>query len=359
MGKGGKKKSSIWQAAENVRQLDNHVFKRLIANYQKDSENNLLVRGDFKLNMTVLKRAYNNRTKTRTHHRALLLHSLFEPTDWLTNQYNRGRDVLDRSSKIGLQVVYKKGEYYFKLVNQEYRSIRMNNLMMEGLQARRLRAPTSVNYVKALTTSGIKNQKIAGWCNEFNTCIFAIAEVIVTTIKITDPLNKFGSPPDDGDYELDRDDRPESGSMDDKKQVLLEEYKRRLMYAKDQFEGYAAISNKLGIDVGHIRLLMDELITKVTAYNNLTHHLDDVLDDCHLTGIRLVESLHEFAHQIEDIDVDDIRIREVAMNTTVPVFRDLKVRTKFHRSAEYKGASKAIKEYATDMLKGVNWTFDD
>lgn len=347
--------SAIWRAAEGNRRLDNHVYKlwKSYAKYKRDTHpQQLLVAGDVPLTIENLKKAYHSHL-TKPEYRALLLHSRFEPTEWLTNQYNQLRRGRNTVGRLGLQIKVRQGNYYLRLVDENLNSIKLNPLIVEGIKVRRIRAPISPKYIQALTSSGIKQQKVAAWIQEFNQCIFAMVDSIVTTIRITDPLNKFGSPMAD-DYEDLSEEAPETGSIEDKRGHILEKYERILDNVKTQFNNYRPIADRLGLDTSPIVNELDSLYTQIQAYNQLDRHRDDLLYEHHETGVEVIKMLAEMAQRIESIDLDDPRLNKVAKNVKVPTFVDISNRLTFHKTA-IEGASERIKDYSKRMLKKTSW----
>lgn len=194
--------------------------------------------------------------------------------------------------------------------------------MISGLQQRELRAPQSIRYVKALTSSGVKQQKVAFWAQEFNTCLFSLADVLVTTVFLTDPLNRFGSPPSFGDEDI-PEESPETGSIEDKKDFRLRRYEQQLSNLVDQFQNYIPIANRLNIDTSGILENLKSLQLQIKDYNELEFHRDDLLDIHHELATQTVESIYGVARKVERMDLDDPILNKVAKNTAVPQFKDI------------------------------------
>lgn len=354
------KTSAIWNSVQGTgRVLDNRAYRTIVNNHRRGSYDRRVITtaSTIRINLKTVKEAYHS-PDTKPECRAILFHSMFEPTEWLTNQYNYFRRASTKVSRVGLSLDRSKsGRLYFRFIDDEGRAIRLNSLMISGLQQRELRAPQSIRYVKALTSSGVKQQKVAFWAQEFNTCLFSLADVLVTTVFLTDPLNRFGSPPSFGDEDI-PEESPETGSIEDKKDFRLRRYEQQLSNLVDQFQNYIPIANRLNIDTSGILENLKSLQLQIKDYNELEFHRDDLLDIHHELATQTVESIYGVARKVERMDLDDPILNKVAKNTAVPQFKDIEWRKQFHRTTT-EGASSAIKNYAERMLKRRNWEFQE
>lgn len=352
------KHSSIWKSVEGTgRKLDNHVYKELVKNHKRGNTAKRLLwnPGNIPITIKNIKEAYHS-VDTKPEYRAILLHSLFEPTEWLTNQYNQSKRGGKRVEQVGLTLAKSKsGKLYFRLTDNQAKSLRLNAQISKGIQQREVKAPQSTRYVKALTTSGIKQQKVALWGQELNTCLISLADVLVTTVFLTDPLNRFGSPPSFGDEDIPNE-TPETGSIEDKKDFRLKRYEQQLTNLIDQFKNYTPIANQLNLDTSGILNNLESLQGQIRDYNELEYHRDDLLDLHHELATQTVEAIHGLAYQVENMDLDDPRLNKVARNKSVPQFHDIEWRKQFHRT-QTENASSTIEKYSKRMLKYHNWEF--
>lgn len=353
MAKGVKKRSDLWWAAFHNRRFDRHVYKRWVEAYRKGKKLanvSVLIAGEEHVTINNIYKAYHS-GKTKPEYRAILLHSLFEDSDWLTESYNQFRKDKNRVTRVGLQIRKSKGELYLGLAT-ESKATRLTPRMAENVKVREIKAPTEIGYIKALTTSGRKQQKVAYLLHEAQSALAAMIQTITTTIRLTDPFNRFGSPPDDGD-EYSMSEPPDRPILDGEKDTLLKRYEDIVRGVRDQFSQWSLVFNALDIDTSELDSKWDQLITEITDYNSMEYDRPDVLANCHETAQEFAKIGYSYFKQLDDIAWDDPKIDKVPANLKVPPFITPTVRRSYIKTMSEDSAPEALKEWVSRNSKGL------
>lgn len=351
MAKGVKKRSDLWWAAFHNRRFDKHVYKRWVESYRKGKKltnAGVLIAGDEHVTINNIYRAYHS-SKTKPEYRAILLHSLFEDSDWLTESYNQFRKDKNRVTRVGLQIRKSKGELYIGL-STESKPTRLTPRMAENVKVRDIKAPTETGYIKALTTSGRKQQKVAYLLHEAQSALAAMIQAITTTIRLTDPFNRFGSPIEDDFMTPEYLDRP---FLDGEKDSLLKRYEEITRGVREQFDQWSLVFDALGIDTSELNSKWDQLVTEISDYNSLEYDRPDVLANCHETAQEFAKIGYSYFKQLDDIDWSDPRIDRVPANLKVPPFVTPTVRRSYIKTMSADSAPEALKEWVKRNSKGL------
>lgn len=345
----------LWKSVQGTgRRLDNHIYKIWRDRYNTKHKSSPLYKISKNLTLGNIRQAYHS-PLTKPEHRAILLFSLFESTNWVSRIHGGTKHTkLAVATKLDiLPIKDKSGNFYLKAFDQNSKSVRLSNSVTKELMYRHVKAPVSPRYMRAITTGSIKQQKVAYWAKEFNTCLLNLADVLINTVVVTDPFNRFGSPPFDDEEEI-TPETPETGNVDDKRDHVLRNYEKNLLNIMTQFNNYVPVANRLGIDTSGISGRLSSLHSQIQSYNELEYHRDDLLDLHHQMAVETVGMIHSITKGVEQIDMNDPQLNNVVKSTVVQKFTPLEWRAEFHRTNADK-ASGIIENRVERMFKKKVW----